>query len=266
MHHRLDCCTSAEIAGALGDPSKCCGVILPIGALEQHGPQLPLGCDMMIARAAAESLASGLLTHQRYRAFVMPDLAYTPSPGAEDTPGTVSVGFDWMGLGLIEVLKAAMRTAWEYAIVMNGHAHNHGRVIESSMAGTSGALGRRVPVLAINIYDYTNLALAHGLVPGSHAGEFETALLSYYTGCKPAGCPPGSGAVKPRPPAVFGLPILVRSMEGVVAPEVPHTARALAVAAALGADVDAAVRSGVLANLDTYYNHWHVPLQRHELP
>jgi creatinine amidohydrolase/Fe(II)-dependent formamide hydrolase-like protein len=257
MHYRLDGCTSREIEDALCDPFKCYGVILPIGSLEQHGPMLPLGCDMTIARSAAEALAANLLAHPRYRAFVLPDLSYTPSPGAEDTPGTVSVGFEWMGQGLLEVLRATIRTAWAYAIIINGHAHNHGRVIEASIAGTSGALERQIPVLAIHIYDYTNLAYDHGLVPCSHAGEFETALLSYYSGYKPAISAPHKRPIRPRPPAVYGLPILSRSMDGVIAPETPDTERALAAAAALGADVDAALYSSVLENLDIYFSNWH---------
>jgi hypothetical protein len=149
-----------------------------------------------------------------------------------------------------------LRSEWKYGIIINGHAHNHGRVIEASIAGANGALGRSVPIVVINIYDYINIANSYDMVPGSHAGEFETALLSYYTGYKPAAVADFTGTIKPRPPAVFGLPILHRSMNGIIAPEMPNTERALSVAAELGAAVDSAVFNAAVTNLDIFFDHW----------
>src|ERR1700716_492208 len=65
-------------------------VFLPVGALEQHGPHLPLGTDAMLAAAVAEGVAgetSGL---------VAPALAYgyksqPKCGGGQHFPGTTSL-------------------------------------------------------------------------------------------------------------------------------------------------------------------------------
>lgn len=256
MHIRLDECTSPEVENVLRDKSRVSGVILPIGCIEQHGPALPLGCDMRIARGVAEGLATTLTSSVRYQGFVLPDFAYTPSPGAEHTPGTVSVSFDWMGRGLAEVFSAALRTPWAFGIIVNGHAHNHGRVIETSIAGTSGVLGRILPIIVINVYSFTSLCQKHNLVPGSHGGEFEIALNAYYGG-KNSGrnfwtaYPP-----KPRPPGIYGLSIMPRSNHGIIAPATPNFSNALAAAEALGSELQTTIGDYAIANLDGYFRHW----------
>jgi creatinine amidohydrolase len=64
--------------------------ILPVGAVEAHGPHLPLGTDVVIAeamaRACAERLAEGGIT-----VLVLPPLWYTAAPFAGNFPGTVGV-------------------------------------------------------------------------------------------------------------------------------------------------------------------------------
>lgn len=64
--------------------------ILPTGAVEAHGPHLPLDTDGIIARAmareAAERLAQGGV-----EAVILPTLSYASAPFAQAFPGTVSV-------------------------------------------------------------------------------------------------------------------------------------------------------------------------------
>lgn len=110
----------------------------------------------------------------------------------------------------------------------------------------------------MNLYDHVNLADEHGLIPGGHAGEFEAAILLYYRDYRPAASSAQSGVIRPRPPAVYGLPIGPRSTNGVIASEVPDMERALTAAPALDADVDCALHKSVLTNLDLYFNHWHL--------
>jgi len=64
--------------------------ILPVGAVEAHGPHLPLGTDGIIAEAMARESAR-LLSDQGRTAFVLPTVWYTAAPFAEAFPGTISV-------------------------------------------------------------------------------------------------------------------------------------------------------------------------------
>jgi creatinine amidohydrolase len=91
-------------------------VILPVGALEAHGPHLPLGADQIQAEATADALAL------RIHALVGPTIAYGVCPAARNFPGTIS-------LALAELETYAEGVIGEYArmgvrrlVVLSGHA------------------------------------------------------------------------------------------------------------------------------------------------
>src|SRR5947199_7898298 len=64
--------------------------ILPVGAVEAHGPHLPLATDVIIAETMARAAAARLATHG-YDAVLLPPLAYTAAEFAAGFPGTVSL-------------------------------------------------------------------------------------------------------------------------------------------------------------------------------
>ena len=78
--------TWAEIE-RLGRPEPV--AILPVGAVEAHGPHLPLRTDGVIAQAMAEAAVERLGGEPR--ALVLPPLEYTAAPFARHFSGTVSV-------------------------------------------------------------------------------------------------------------------------------------------------------------------------------
>lgn len=64
--------------------------ILPLGAVEAHGPHLPLSTDAIIAEAMAEA-AAARLEKAGATALILPTLSYTAAPFAIEFPGTLSV-------------------------------------------------------------------------------------------------------------------------------------------------------------------------------
>jgi creatinine amidohydrolase len=73
---------------------------LPIGAIEQHGPHLPMGTDVIIGEHLCERLAratGGLLLHS---------LAYTPSFSLRFYPGTVRVSDETFSNTLVDIAEA----------------------------------------------------------------------------------------------------------------------------------------------------------------
>lgn len=254
---RLDELTALDVERLLSGGKKKYGIFLPVGCTEQHGPDLPIGCDTAIARGAANNAAMNFIEHQQYGAVVLPDLAYTPSPGAESTIGTVSVSFDFLGRSLFEVLTASLKTPWQFVAVFNGHAHNHGRVIETSIAGAQGTLGRRIPIVIVNIYEFSYFGGDFDLCPGSHAGELEIALYNYYAKqCRETSRLGGWTSSRPRPEKIYGLDILARSNSGVLSEKRPDMARSLAVSHELGRKIDEKVSDLITSNLDTYFSNW----------
>ena len=65
-------------------------ILLPLGAIEQHGPHLPLHVDWLGAEEIARRVGPAL-ARAGYRPVLAPGLPYGVSTLAEDWSGTVSL-------------------------------------------------------------------------------------------------------------------------------------------------------------------------------
>jgi creatinine amidohydrolase len=93
-------------------------LLVPLGAVEQHGHHLPLATDTTVACAVAEAAAGDL-----DGALLAPALAYGASGEHEDFPGTVSIGTEALTGLLVEYGRSASRWAGRLVLV-NGHGGN----------------------------------------------------------------------------------------------------------------------------------------------
>ncbi len=83
--------------------------MVPLGATEQHGPQLPLGTDTIIAVALASSLED---------AVIAPALPYGSSGEHDGFPGTLSIGQAALSHVLVELVRSS-----DFARVLFVSAH-----------------------------------------------------------------------------------------------------------------------------------------------
>ena len=79
--------------------------ILPLGAVEAHGPHLPLSTDRIIARAMADDGARRL-AEAGYSPIVMPPVDYTAASFARQFPGTVSLRPETVSAVLVDIFRA----------------------------------------------------------------------------------------------------------------------------------------------------------------
>lgn len=95
-------------------------LILPVGALEQHGDGLPLFTDTLRADYVAQAVAHRMES----RAFVLPTLPYGVSPHHASFAGTISLS----GKLFIELVSSIIRSladaGWERLLVVSGHGGN----------------------------------------------------------------------------------------------------------------------------------------------
>ncbi len=89
--------------------------MLPVGALEAHGPHLPLGADQIQAEATAVALA------ERLDALVAPTVPYGSAPAARRFPGTVSLSMTELGAYVEGVLSELVRMGARRLLVLSGH-------------------------------------------------------------------------------------------------------------------------------------------------
>src|SRR5437868_13653822 len=78
--------TSPAIAGALKDTSILC---LPLGAIEQHGPHLPLNTDVVVAERLTDRIVARW--GEEFDLWQLPTMALGLSREHDWAPGTLSL-------------------------------------------------------------------------------------------------------------------------------------------------------------------------------
>jgi mycofactocin precursor peptide peptidase len=161
-------------------------VVVPLGAVEQHGPHLPLATDAVVATVVAESAVPAL-----DGALLAPTIAYGASGEHEGFPGTVSIGTAALTGLLVEYGRSAGRWAGRL-LVVNGHG------------GNLDALRTAVPLLRTEGRDVAWFPCG---TPGgdAHAGRTETSLMLHV---EPGGVREGLAAVGETAPIGVLLPRL----------------------------------------------------------
>lgn len=105
-------------AAAWPDLPESALLLVPLGAVEQHGPHLPLITDTAVAGAVADAAVDRIES-----ALLAPALAYGASGEHEDFPGTVSLGTEALTGLLVEYGRSACRWAGRVLLV-NGNGGN----------------------------------------------------------------------------------------------------------------------------------------------
>lgn len=94
--------------------------LLPTGAVEAHGPHLPLTTDVIIATAAAQAAVPGL-RRLGLHPVVLPPLPYTAAPFAAGFAGTISVRAATIAALLTDVAASLERQGAAALVVVNAH-------------------------------------------------------------------------------------------------------------------------------------------------
>ena len=149
--------------------------VLPVGAVEAHGPHLPLGTDVIIAEGMARACVEELRQHGR-TAYVLPPVWYTAAAFAHNFPGTVGVEPDTVRDLIVQI--ATSLTKQEITTLAIANAHLDPRHLESlRAAAASPPQGGRIVFL-----DLTRRAVAAQLTEefqtgACHAGRFEGSVV-----------------------------------------------------------------------------------------
>jgi len=175
---RYDELTWPEIREAL---SRQPVVILPFGAVEDHGPHLPLNSDNIIVEAlcieAARQAPDDML--------VMPLIAYGLDEHHMDFPGTISVDMHTLIAYVADVAGSPARHGFTHTLIVNGHGSNApiaDLAARSVVLETEAICGAMSPNAAVDpTLAEPTLSDMRRSGPGgvAHAGEYETAMMLY---------------------------------------------------------------------------------------
>jgi creatinine amidohydrolase len=115
--YRYEKLTWPEINDAI-ELGKVC--IVPCGAVEQHGPHLPLDVDLVcpggIAAGAGRAIPERLL--------VLPTLAYGYTGHVMDFPGTINTHYETFIRQVLDVTKSLAYHGFKRIVLLNGHGSN----------------------------------------------------------------------------------------------------------------------------------------------
>ena len=114
---RYEKLTWPEINDAV-DLGKVC--VVPCGAVEQHGPHLPLDVDLVcpggVARGAGQAIPDKML--------VLPIVAYGYTGHVMDFPGTINNDFEHFMHHVLDITKSLAYHGFKKIILLNGHGSN----------------------------------------------------------------------------------------------------------------------------------------------
>lgn len=170
--HRFSEMTWEEVRDATTEDAVC---ILPVGAVEAHGPHLPLGTDVVIAEAMARACAERLAGEGR-SAFVLPPIWYTAAPFAGNFPGTVAVEPDTVRDLVVQIATSLKECQITTLAIANAHLDPAHLAALRDAAGTAPADTRVV------FLDLTRRRVADRLTEefrtgACHAGRFEGSVV-----------------------------------------------------------------------------------------
>lgn len=97
-------------------------VMIPVGAIEQHGPHLPLNVDTVIAQAVAEAVSA------ETGVPVVPPVSIGVSASHGDFPGTLTVRPETMIGYLTDVLDSLYASGVRQFVTISGHIWNSGSI------------------------------------------------------------------------------------------------------------------------------------------
>ncbi len=157
--------TAADFQQAVQKARSTC--LLPFGIIEKHGPQLPLGTDLINVRYVAEHAA------QQEYSVVFPAYYFGQIFEARHEPGTVAYSARLQMDLLQETTDEMARNGCKKIVIVNGHGGNDHMLPFFAQAQLATPHDYMVYVLSRPNYPAGRPALKSSV--DQHAGESETA-------------------------------------------------------------------------------------------
>jgi creatinine amidohydrolase len=149
--------------------------VLPVAAVEQHGPHLPLGVDAIIMEGCVERVA--LRLPEDLDAVFLPLQSVGVSIEHRDFPGTLTLSQETAARMLGEIAEGVIRAGVRKLVLMNSHGGNSALVSTVALD-----LRARFGILAVTC-SWARFGYPDGLFSaaeqrhGIHGGEIETSLM-----------------------------------------------------------------------------------------
>ncbi len=154
--------------------------IVPCGAVEQHGPHLPLDVDLV----CPESIALEAGRRMPEKILVLPVVAYGYTGHVMDFPGTINTHWETFIKSVLDITKSLAYHGFKKIILLNGHGSNMPNLdlvarranLETDAECVLVAWWRLLTVDPEFLPSWRESKFPGGC---SHAGELETSMYLY---------------------------------------------------------------------------------------
>jgi creatinine amidohydrolase len=165
--------TSPELDALLTAPEPV-AVMIPVGAIEPHGPHLPLDTDVIISCAAVERAVPRLWA-AGVRGLLAPGVAYGVTECAAGFAGAAGVSEDALHAYLSAVVRGWIANGVAHVCLVSNHLEPaHEATVRGVVAGFSPALASAATPLARRWARTLSDEFRRG---ACHAGEYETSIV-----------------------------------------------------------------------------------------
>ena len=175
--YRYEKLTWPEICDAV-DAGQVC--IVPCGAVEQHGPHLPLDVDVL----CSTQVALGAAARTPANCLVLPTVNFGYTGHVIDFPGTINNDFEHFIHHVLDITKSLAYHGFKKIVLLNGHGSNMPNL---DLVARRTNLERDAECVLIAWWNL--LTVDKDFLPGwreskfpggcSHAGELETSMYLY---------------------------------------------------------------------------------------
>lgn len=161
-------------------------VLIPCGALEQHGPHLPLGTDALLSSAIAQGVA------EQVNGIVAPTFSYgyksqPKSGGGQHFSGTTSLDGHTLSQMIRDVIRELARQGVNHLVVLDGHYENQWFLTEGIDLALRDIKASRLRVMRLEYWDFLTETTLESVFPEGfpgyaleHAAVMETSLMLHY--------------------------------------------------------------------------------------
>jgi creatinine amidohydrolase/Fe(II)-dependent formamide hydrolase-like protein len=161
--------TSPEVLQRVKATSTLC---LPLGAIEQHGPHLPLNTDLVVAEGLTQRLVARW--GEEFDLWQLPALTFGLSREHDWAPGTLSLSIQtFTGLLRETARELARALPARNLVILNGHGGNRG-ILENLLHEITGDF--HLNACVIHPFDLARVATSPEH-PDVHGGKAETSVM-----------------------------------------------------------------------------------------
>ena len=164
-----------EEAGDAAGPGSA--AILPVGAIEAHGPHLPLETDVIIAQAMARAGAERLAA-RGLSVVVLPPLAFTVAGFAQAFAGTLSLRPATATAMVVDLASGVARHGFALLAIANAHLDPaHLASLDAAVGEIRRDVGLPVAFPNLTLKPWATRLGDEFRSGACHAGQFETSIV-----------------------------------------------------------------------------------------